>query len=194
MSLLALAADVLGLVESHGRRGCLIGGLAVSARSNPRFTLDVDLAVAVVDDEAAEELARSLARDGLRLETIVEQEAMGRLAMVRMSSPQGVSIDILVASSGIESEIVRASETLEVVPGITIPVAAVGHLIALKLLSVAPGRETDSADLRGLAAVADDVEWARAADGVTMIAERGFARGRDLIVDLATLRSSVLDG
>lgn len=190
MSLLTLAAYALGLVERHGRSGCLIGGLAVSVRTDPRFTRDIDLAVSVVDGTSAEDLARNLVADGLTLDTIVEQEAVGRLAMVRLSDKQGTSIDMLVASSGIEAEIVKDSEMIEVLPELTLPVARVGHLIALKLLSVSPGRETDHSDLRALASVADEVEWKRAKRAVVMITDRGYARGRDLVADLVELRKS----
>ena len=190
MSLLTLAAYALGLVERHGRSGCLIGGLAVSVRTDPRFTRDIDLAVSVVDGTSAEDLARNLVADGLTLDTIVEQEEVGRLAMVRLSDKQGTSIDMLVASSGIEAEIVKDSEMIEVLPELTLPVARVGHLIALKLLSVSPGRETDHSDLRALASVADEVEWKRAKRAVVMITDRGYARGRDLVADLVELRKS----
>ena len=190
MTLLSLAAEALRLVKQHGRSGCLIGGLAVSVRTDPRFTRDVDLAVAVADDASAEDLARCLVSDGLRLDAIVEQEAVGRLAMVRLSDMTGTSIDILVASSGIEKEIVQDSETLEVLPDLTLPVARVGHLIALKLLSISPSRETDAADLRALAAIADESEWARAAKAVMMIDDRGYGRGRNLVADLSGLRTS----
>ena len=190
MTWLSLAAEALRLVKQHGRSGCLIGGLAVSVRTDPRFTRDVDLAVAVADDASAEDLARCLVSDGLRLDAIVEQEAVGRLAMVRLSDMTGTSIDILVASSGIEKEIVQDSETLEVLPDLTLPVARVGHLIALKLLSISPSRETDAADLRALAAIADESEWARAAKAVMMIDDRGYGRGRNLVADLSGLRTS----
>lgn len=191
MTLLSLAAEVLSLVEGHGRSGCLVGGLAVSIRTDPRFTRDVDLAVVVADDASAEELARSLASDGLRLDAIVEQEAMGRLAMVRLSDQSGTSVDILVASSGIEAEIVQDSEILEVLPGLNLPVARVGHLIALKLLSVSPKRETDAADLRALATIADESEWTRAERAVRLISDRGFGRGKNLVADLSELRESI---
>jgi hypothetical protein len=39
-------------------------------------------------------------------------------------------LDLLFASSGIESEIVAAADTLAVVPGLTLPVATTGHLLA----------------------------------------------------------------
>jgi hypothetical protein len=38
----------------------LVGGLAVSARAEPRFTRDADLAVAVARDAEAEALIRAL--------------------------------------------------------------------------------------------------------------------------------------
>lgn len=78
--------------------------------------------------------------------------------MVRLVASDGISVDLLVASSGIEPEIVLEATELEVIRGTLLPVARTGHLIALKLLSVAPGRETDAADLRQLAALADEDE------------------------------------
>ncbi len=70
--------------------------------------------------------------------------------------------------------------------------ARTGHLIALKLLSVAPGRETDAADLRNLAAIATQDEWNLASEAVVQIQERAFARGRRLDAELLTLRNPML--
>jgi len=170
----------------RGRRSCSV------ARCDPRFTRDVDIAVMVESDERAEALVHALASQGMRIVSLVEQENVGRLAMARLATDDGLSIDLLIASSGIESEIVMSAETLEVVQGILLPVARIGHLIALKLLSVAPGRETDSADLRNLAAVADDEEWSLASEAVALIEERGFARGRQLDAELLILRKPFL--
>jgi hypothetical protein len=41
-------------------------------------------------------------------------------------------IDLLFANSGIEDEIVRRADRLEVLPDVFMPVASIGHLIALK--------------------------------------------------------------
>ena len=191
MTLIAAASDVLAILSRHQVRGCLVGGLAVSTRCDPRFTRDVDVAVAVDNDERAEALVRSLTRDGMRVVALVEQESVGRMAMARLSTAEGLSVDILIASSGIEAEIVAEAEMLEVVRGVLLPVARTGHLIALKLLSVAPGRETDAADLRSLVAIADKTEWDRASSAVALIEQRGFARGRELKVALAELRASI---
>ena len=188
MSLLSAASQVLSALRRENVDGCIVGGLAVSARCDPRFTRDVDIAVVVDTDEQAEALIHALTSHGLRMAGLIEQEAVGRLAMARLSTEEGLSVDLLIASSGIEREIVASAETLEVVRGMLLPVARIGHLIALKLLSVAPGRETDAADLRSLAAVATDDEWNLASEAVTQIQERGFARGRQLDAELLTLR------
>ncbi len=53
----------------------LVGGLAVSARTEPRFTRDVDLAVALASDAEAERLILRLRHCDYRVEAVVEQEA-----------------------------------------------------------------------------------------------------------------------
>ena len=188
MSLVVAARAMIDALRREGVPACLVGGLAVSTRCDPRFTLDADLAVVVASDDHAEAVVRSLLAAGYRSGLSVEQEATGRLAMVRLTDDDGMSLDLLFASSGIEGEVVAEAESMEVVSGQWLPVARVGHLIALKLLSVAPGRETDYADLRGLARVADEQEWARAKAAVALMTERGFARGRDLRGDLGRLQ------
>lgn len=188
MSLIATASEVLTLLRREGVEGCLVGGLAVSVRCEPRFTRDVDLALAIEDDFHAERIVNSLSKHGFRIDVVVEQDTKKRLAMTRLISSDDTSIDLLIASSGIEAEVVAEAESLEVVKQVILPVARVGHLIALKLLSVAPGRETDHSDLRNLAQVADEVEWQRAQSAVRLMVERGYARARDLESDLKNLR------
>ncbi len=167
----------------------LIGGLAVSVRTEPRFTRDADLAVAVVDDPEAEALVARLGASGYRIGTVLEQNAAGQLATVRLQSvgqseaqsDEGPIIDLLFASSGIEPEIVHDAERLEVLPSVLVPVARTGHLMALKLLSRNDDdRPQDLIDLRALLRVAADDELARARHGVRLIAARGYDRGRDL--------------
>ena len=192
MTLISAASQVLAALRQENVKGCIVGGLAVSSRCDPRFTRDVDIAVAVETDEQAEALIHALVSHGLRMNGLVEQEAMGRLAMARLSTADGLSVDLLIASSGIETEVVTKAETLEVVQGVLLPVARTGHLIALKLLSVAPGRETDAADLRNLASVANKDDWNLASEAVKLIEERGFARGRQLDAELLTLRDPTL--
>jgi hypothetical protein len=71
-----VAADL----EDAGVSFAVVGGLAVSARTEPRFTRDADLAVAVANDDDAEALVRHLGLRGYRVSASVEQKAVGRLA------------------------------------------------------------------------------------------------------------------
>jgi hypothetical protein len=107
-----------------GQRWALVGGLAVSARAEPRTTRDIDLVVAVSEDSRAEKLVRDLRARGYTLAEHLEQEATGRLATVRLVAPGeeegGVLVDLLFASSGVEPEIVAQAEILELVPGIAL--------------------------------------------------------------------------
>ena len=134
-----------------GASSALVGGLAVSVRSEPRFTRDIDLAVAVDDDHGAERVVGSLGEIGFVVGALVEQDAAARLATVRLRPRSGEAsvVDLLFASSGIEAEIVASADALEVLPGLVAPVARTGHLVALKLLSRDDERRPqDRADLR----------------------------------------------
>ncbi|HKB23714.1 MAG TPA: nucleotidyl transferase AbiEii/AbiGii toxin family protein [Methylomirabilota bacterium] len=111
----------------------------MSARTEPRFTRDADLAVLVAGDRDAEALVRDLQGRGWRVVAAIEQDAVERLATVRLAlageDVRGAVVDLLFASSGIEPEIVAAAEPIEAVPGFGVPVARLGHLIALKVLA-----------------------------------------------------------
>jgi hypothetical protein len=63
----------------------LVGSLAVSVRTEPRFTRDADFAVAVPGDGEAEALIRHLRARGYEVAALVEQEAVGRLATARLT-------------------------------------------------------------------------------------------------------------
>lgn len=175
-----------------GRQWALVGGLAVSARTEPRFTRDIDLVVSVASDADAERLVHDLQVRGYRVQAIVEQTAVARLATARLVPPSedeaGVVVDALFGSSGIGPEIVAEAEMLEVQPGLRIPVVSIGHLIALKLLSRDDEtRPLDRADLVALVGAAEpaDIDQARAA--ADLIQRRGFQRDKDLPAQLDQL-------
>jgi hypothetical protein len=171
------------------RQWALIGGLAVSARTEPRFTRDADIAVATSDDRDAEALVHALQAAGYRAVAAVEQEATGRLATMRLVPPgetdTGAVVDLLFASSGVEHEIAAAAEVLEVMPGLRVPVASTGHLIALKVLARDDrSRPFDRADLLALLRRANSTVLDEARRALALIEVRGCHRGRDLRADL----------
>jgi hypothetical protein len=189
MGFIQAASTVASDLDLLGLGYALIGGFAVSIRTDPRFTEDIDLVVAVADDAAAEFTVRRLAERGYAILTVVEHEALNRLATVRLELPgETWIVDLLFASSGIEIEIVHAADRVEVVRGLWLPVASVGHLIALKLLARDDDtRPQDRADLRALVGVANEEELLQARDAVGLIETRGYARGRNLGADLRVL-------
>jgi hypothetical protein len=78
------AADL----DAIGARWAVIGGLAVAFRAEPRFTKDVDLAVAVADDAEAEGIVNLLQVRGYALASLVEQDYVNRLATARLVRPE----------------------------------------------------------------------------------------------------------
>jgi hypothetical protein len=171
-------------LDALGVSWCLVGGLAVSARTEPRFTQDVDVAVATASDDDAEQVVHALQRQGFAVFSVLENDAIGRLATVRLqrrASGWKEVVDVLFASSGIEMEVAASAERLEVMTGLQVPVARAGHLLAMKLLSRDPStRPQDEIDIARLRSVMDEVEMQRATDAVAAIEELGCARGRDL--------------
>lgn len=184
-------------LNAVGADWALIGGLAVSVRSEPRFTRDIDIAIAVTGDKDAERTVGDLLSRGYALSASLEQTDNLRLATVRLRAPgqhdEGVVVDLLFASSGIEAEIVGAAELLEALPGIACRVARTGHLLALKILSRDDEkRPQDAVDIQALCTVLDTTEFERAQAAVKLIEERGFHRDRDLSQALRTLRPTTI--
>lgn len=176
-------------LDHLGARWAVIGGIAVSSRSEPRFTRDIDVAVSVNDDDEAERITLDFRQAGMSILAMIEQEAVGRLATVRLNvDPRSeVITDLMFSSSGIEPEIVAAAKVMPVFPTTYAPVAQIGHLIALKVLSKSETRFQDSADLQNLLLVADEVERDRAREAVKLITKRGYNRGKDLEGELEHL-------
>jgi hypothetical protein len=191
----AALGRLLERLADYGVPHAVVGGLAVSARTEPRFTRDADICVAVAGDLEAEAVIRHLGTRGYLARTLVEQEAAGRIAAVRLvteSDDDGMVLDLLFASSGIEAEVVEGSEMVELVEGLRAPIATISALIALKVLSRDDAsRPQDRVDLVALlqASKAEDISEAQLLLG--LIQERGYSRGRDLLAGLTAIREEV---
>jgi len=161
----------------------LVGGLAVSTHADPRFTNDIDLSVSVSSDIEVENIIFQLQQRQWRAEQILEEQGKNYISTVRFTHSQhpDIFIDLLFASSGIETEIVMDSIKLEALPNTTVHVAQLGHLLALKVLSEQEGREQDTLDIRALLREANVEDLQKARDACKLITERGFHRKRDLL-------------
>jgi nucleotidyltransferase AbiEii toxin of type IV toxin-antitoxin system len=189
-ALIRLDADL----RAVGARWALVGGFAVILRAESRSTRDLDLVLAVSGEREAESLVLSLRMRGYRDHPkggMIERKD-GRLSTVRLVSPPldeeniGSEIDLLIACAGVEAEVVAAATPMELMPGVVIPVARVGHLVALKVLA---GRLKDLEHIHVLirAMEADDLQLAR--ETVDLIERRGFNEKpeRNLLAELGKL-------
>ena len=166
----------------------LIGGLAVSVQTDPRFTEDIDISVFLGSDEEAERLIFALQKLGWSAKMILEQTYFEKdiIATVRFLTPKSefVYVDLLFASSGIEKEIIEQAETIEIFENIKIPTAQIGHLLALKLLSEDTERPKDTQDIKNLLRAASEKDINLAKESCLLISKRGFHRQKDLIHQL----------
>lgn len=178
----ALSAAVASL-RKRQRRFALVGGLAVSIRAEVRFTRDVDLAVAVVDDKDAEALVRELGADGFTVAATVEHDVKKRLSTVRLVV-RGVKVDLLFASCGIEPEIVSQASLVTVLSAGEIPVASAEDLLAMKILSMTDRRLQDRIDAEKLVRVGGALRLDDVRARLDLIKQRGFDRNQDLLAKL----------
>jgi Nucleotidyl transferase AbiEii toxin, Type IV TA system len=183
LALRAICADL----TSQGRHFALVGGLAVSVRAEVRFTRDVDIVVGVADDRDAEELVYQLRAKGYTAVASIEHERRNRLATVRLLSPQGVKVDLLFASSGIEEEIVARSTPVDMGGARAVPVAGAEELLAMKILSMSDVRLQDRLDALRLVQFVPDLDLRVVRGHLARIKQRGFDREQDLEAKLASV-------
>ncbi|HEX6813572.1 MAG TPA: nucleotidyl transferase AbiEii/AbiGii toxin family protein [Planctomycetota bacterium] len=180
-----------------GVRCALVGGIAVGLRTRPRTTKDVDFSVAVASDRQAEQIVHRLCGAGYTARQILQQVDTGRLATVRLVTPESAGdepdLDLLFAACGIEPEIVDAAEPVVIWSSVRVPIAAIPHLIAMKVLAENDqSRGQDRVDLVQLIRRADDAALRAARACCELITGRGYARDKDLLAvfDAFLMRAS----
>lgn len=183
----AALAAICRELRARSRKFALVGGLAVSVRAEVRFTRDVDLAVRVANDEDAEALVYDLRAVGYTPIATVEHQTRGRHSTARLLSCEGVKVDLLFASSGIEDEIVGRATSVEVAGVGSIPVASAEELVAMKILSMTEARLQDRIDVQNLLEFVADIDIDRIRDDLARITERGFHREQDLAAKFASM-------
>lgn len=189
--------EALARIVSHlmrlNRRFALVGGLAVSVRSEVRFTRDVDLAVDVSSDDDTEQLVRDLRDVGYGVLALVEHETKARLATVRLSSPSGIVVDLIVSNCGIEGETIERSTLVGFGEVGEIPVALPEDLVAMKVLSMTESRLQDLLDAQNLLLTNISLNIELVRKNLELITERGFHRDQDLLRKLDHLLENLPD-
>jgi hypothetical protein len=136
------ALDLLTALRADGLIGgfALIGGLAVSAWSPPRATMDVDLLV-LAEPEKLDLLVQALCEAGMQAELRRGGFADPIPFLIRADS-----LDIIVATKKYEAEAVEQSIAVNIA-GRDIPVASPEFLILLKLKAGGPRNLMDVREL-----------------------------------------------
>jgi hypothetical protein len=166
-------ADLAEHLFGCGRSFALVGGLATSVRGEARFTRDIDLVVVVEDDSDAEQLLLVVRGHGYGILATIEQDAVGRLATVRLGHPSGVVCDLIFATCGIEAEVVASAEPVPLSKGVLIPTASVEALLAMKVLSASERRPRDLEDIRSMILANPDYDRGAVVELLGRIEARG---------------------
>lgn len=188
----ALAHAATTLRRLH-RGFALVGGLAVSIRGEVRFTRDVHLAVETASDADAESMIRDVTAAGYTVPALVEHMTAVDSRSRDSARARGVYLDLLVASSGIEAEIVAAASAVDG-PGVgLLEVARAEELLAVKVLSMSDRRAQDRIDAESLLLANPDLDVAQTRASLDLIRSRGFHRGEDLATKLEQVVARVRD-
>lgn len=164
-------------LEECGASWALVGALGVAAWSEARATFDMDVAVSA-DPSQARTLVECLITRGYALEASFGQ-AMHSLAI---AGGPDLRLDLLFGFSGIEDRVVQHAVSLEVLPGLSLPVAHRGDLMALKLLAARePERGHDLADARRLLQRASSGELDHSRAAMELMRRRGTPNSDGLV-------------
>jgi predicted nucleotidyltransferase len=140
-------AEILGaLAAASGSRRALalIGAAARNAWAPPRATTDLDLAVSA-DDPLLESIGsalRGLGYERVRTHRADPADPQPDLIVYRASSGELRQVDLLVAKTDFEREVLRRAVPVEIA-GVAIPVATPEDLIVYKLIADRPRDRDD---------------------------------------------------
>lgn len=184
-ALAQLLALTVAELEAAGAHYALVGGVAVGLLAEPRVTRDLDFAISVPDDREAERLLLGLQRRGFVVQTLFENDQK-RISTVRTLYRRGprVFIDFLFHNARIEQELVAAASPFRIAGVDGVQVVGRTHLLAMKLLA---SRPKDLPDLQHLLEAASPTELKAVTPVLTLMTQRGAAKGRNLLAEWKSL-------
>lgn len=141
--LVATAAELQRLMNQLNWKFCFIGGLAVQAWSEPRFTKDVDLTLLTGFGGEESFIDVLLAHYKPRISDARSFALMNRVLLLQDS--RGLGIDIAMGALPFEEEAVGRSELVEAFPGVKLRFCTAEDLIVMKAFA---SREQDWRDVR----------------------------------------------
>lgn len=137
--------EFLKLLASHQVEYILIGGYAVGYHGYPRATADMDLWVAI-RQENAEKLVAVLKKFGFDVPELSTNLFLKENQIVRMGVPP-MRIELLTTISGVRFEECYSERITDTIDGVEVSIINLKHL---KLNKRASGRHKDLDDLEHL--------------------------------------------
>lgn len=132
-------------LRQEGIASAVVGGIALSIWGEPRATRDVDLRV-LLGREEAHRLLAALTNDYALLadNPLTTLQKMGFLFV---QDRAGVRLDLLLADTAFDREVVRRARPTEIAPGKVIQVCSPEDLLIYKLISTRPRDHEDAASI-----------------------------------------------
>jgi len=141
--LIVAAAELQELLESRDWQFCFIGGLAVQAWSEPRYTRDVDLTLLTGFGGEEEFIDVLLANYEARVDDPKTFALTNRVLLIR--DQRGIGIDVALGALPFEESAVQRSSEVEVYPEVMLRLCSPEDLVMMKAFA---GREQDWMDVR----------------------------------------------
>ena len=137
--------ELLSLLEKHSVRYLVVGGYAVMRYTEPRFTKDLDLLIAV-DESNAQAIYAALAEFGAPLQNLTPRDFAEEGYFYQMGSPP-LRVDVLMSIPGVTfAEAWQRKETVDVA-GVAMHFISKEDLLIAKRAS---GRPQDLLDIENL--------------------------------------------
>lgn len=182
-----LTRQALGLQEfwqGKGWEACVIGGLAVQAWGEPRFTMDVDVSLLTGLGREEEVIAAWLEKFPSRIPQPEIFALENRVLLLR--GPEGIGIDVALGCLPFEERAIRNAVEVELEPGAFVRVCQPEDLIVMKAFA---DRPQDWLDIRGILIRQKDrpLDWQRIVRDLQPLAR---AKGKPEILEtLENLRT-----
>ena len=146
---------LVGALEEIHVPYAVIGGVAVSLRSVPRFTTDVD-AVIWVGESGWDSLLSHLTNHGLKARASDPIGFARHNRLLLLTDEDEVEIDLSFGALPFEEDMVRNAESIEISPGLTASIATAEALVVMKAIAWRP---KDQLDIRELVSINPDRNW-----------------------------------
>lgn len=130
------AAEAFAALTEIGRRGCLIGGLALQRWGQPRFTADADLTVLAPFGSEAAVVDALLEHFSARTPT-ARQIALDRRVLL-LTASNGVPLDISLAALPFEEEVMDRASRWRRVGNVWLTTCSAEDLVIYKLVAARP--------------------------------------------------------